>query len=56
MDKFLDFLLWGLVAFTVVLFVSLIIIGDATYFRFLSTETETHFLTAQIGTLGSKLL
>lgn len=40
MDKILDVLLWSVVAIAVIIFFSIIIIGDATYFRFLSNGTK----------------
>lgn len=54
MDKFLDVLLWSIVAIAIIIFFALIIVGDATYFRFLSNETEGQMLTSNIEHLLSK--
>ncbi|MGM8212185.1 hypothetical protein ACLIBH_05235 [Virgibacillus sp. W0430] len=40
MGKMLDVILWSVVAFTIVLFTALIMIGRSSYFRFLSSLEE----------------
>jgi len=56
MDKFLDILLWSIVALAVIIFFALIIVGDATYFRFLSDAGSQVETKASIEYLVSKLV
>lgn len=45
MERLLNIMLWSLVAFAIILFIALIIVGDATYFRFLSSAAKDQMLT-----------
>ena len=54
MNKMLDAILWSMVAITIIIFFALIIIGNATNFRFISTLADDPFVLTNVQSFLSK--